>query len=256
VEPSRATPEPPDAADVLEATGSGFHTSMVHLYRGEMHRMTVWRSRLDNTTHWAIILTTGLTTFVLGAVQIPHYVMLLGLAFNTILMWIEGRRYQHLHHSKWRLHLLEHNFFGAQLARKRKVDTRWRQILANDLEQPVFPITRSLAVRVRLRRNYLMLVYFTTAVWLTKVFIHPASPVDAVDWYGRLALGDLLPSWFVALSAGAFLSAVTVLAVTTPSEAAIEERFVRPTPRGQLGVRRGVGVPRETGHPSCPDRDR
>jgi uncharacterized membrane protein len=218
-------PESAGTDSARAAQASGFRASMVHLYRGEMHRMTVWRSRLDATTHWAIILTTGLTTFVLGAAQIPHYVMLLGLAFNSILMWIEGRRYQHLHHSKWRLHLLEQSFFAAELVPGQAVEPRWRELLANDLQRPEFPITRGMAVRVRLRRNYLMLVYFTAAVWLTKVFIHPGSPADVSEWYGRLALGDLLPSWFVAASAGVFLGVVTLLAATTPSEAQLEQWF-------------------------------
>lgn len=93
-----------------------FHTAMAHFYRGEMHRMTIWRTRLDTTTSWAILLTTGLPTFTLGASSVPHYTLLLGLALNSICMLIEGRRYQHLHHSEWRLRLLEEGYFAPWLA--------------------------------------------------------------------------------------------------------------------------------------------
>src|SRR5262249_62261069 len=34
-------------------------TALSHLYRGEMYRSTVWRTRLDATTNWAVV-TTGL----------------------------------------------------------------------------------------------------------------------------------------------------------------------------------------------------
>lgn len=196
---------------------------MVHLYRGEIQRMTVWRQRLDTSTHWAIILTTGLTTFVLGAPRIPHYIMLLGLAFNSIFMFIEGRRYRHLHHSKWRLSLLEHNYFAGQLGASRPIERAWRDQLASDLQRPHFTISHWLGIRLRLRRNYLMLFYFVTAVWLTKLFIHPASPAHAAAFYRRLAVGDLFPSWFVVVTATVFVVGVTVLAVMTPTEEALDD---------------------------------
>src|ERR1700722_11999061 len=34
-------------------------TALSHLYRGELYRSTVWRTRLDATTNWAV-LTTGI----------------------------------------------------------------------------------------------------------------------------------------------------------------------------------------------------
>jgi len=191
---------------------------MAHLYRGEMARMTVWRRRLDSTTQWAIILTTGLTTFVLGSLPVPHYIMLLGLSLNTILMWVEGRRYQHLHHSKWRLTLLEHNYFAAQLASARPVEPTWQAQLTADLQHPHFTISRFMGVRLRLRRNYLMLAYFVTAVWVTKVFIHPASPKSVFEFYERLRVAELIPSWFVVLTAASFVIGATVLALLTPTE--------------------------------------
>ena len=39
--------------------------AIAHLYRGEVYRSTIWRTRLDNTTNWAIV-TMGIalsTTF-------------------------------------------------------------------------------------------------------------------------------------------------------------------------------------------------
>ena len=199
-----------------------FHGSMAHLYRGEMQRMVVWRRRLDTTTHWAIILSTGLTTFALGTSDIPHYIMLLGLAFNTIFMLVEGRRYQHLHHSKWRLQLIEHNYFAGQIAEAEPTEPTWRAQLAADLQKPHFTISHSMGIRLRLRRNYLILAYFITAVWLTKLFIHPESPADWSEFYNRLAVASLLPSWFVLATAATFIVIVTVFTVTTPSEEALE----------------------------------
>src|SRR3990172_8789039 len=107
----------PEDAALLNCSGApeGFHQAMVHLYRGEMQRMTVWRSRLDTTSNWAILLSTGMTTFTLGSPGIPHFILLLGLALIGICLLIEARRFRHLLHSKWRLHVLEANYFRGQL---------------------------------------------------------------------------------------------------------------------------------------------
>ena len=33
--------------------------ALAHLYRGEVYRSTVWRTRLDSSTNWAVV-TTGI----------------------------------------------------------------------------------------------------------------------------------------------------------------------------------------------------
>ncbi len=213
----------PKAPDGGPDQSAAFHTAIAHLYRAEMQRMTVWRTRLDTTTHWAILLTAGITTFALGSRETPHVVMLLGLAILTICMAIEGRRYQHLNHSRWRIGLLEHNYFAGWLCPDDPpLEPSWRRQLAADLVRPHITIDFWLATRLRLRRNYLMLCYFVTAVWLTKVFVHPSNTSDLTEFYRRLAVGSFLPSWFVAITAVLFVLGVTLLGVTTPSEEALE----------------------------------
>jgi uncharacterized membrane protein len=45
--------------------GAGFHFgaaevgALTHLYRGEVHRSTIWRTRLDATSNWSVV-TLGL----------------------------------------------------------------------------------------------------------------------------------------------------------------------------------------------------
>ena len=223
--------------DASDRSGA-YHTATAHFYRGEMQRLTIWRSRLDNTTHWAILITIGLTTFALGDAGIPHYIMLLGLAMNSICMLIEGRRYQHLHHSKWRTHLLEHNYFAAFLCPDAPlVEPTWERQLASDLARPHFTIGLWQAMRLRLRRNYIMLFCFLTAAWVTKLFIHPSPVRSAAELAERVEVGGFLPAGFVAVTAGLFVSAVVYLVVTTPSEEALEHwtrdlrtRLANPSP--------------------------
>jgi uncharacterized membrane protein len=124
-----------------------FHTAMAHFYRGEIHRMTTWRVRLDTTSHWAILITSGMIGFTLGSEKLPHFILLFVLAIDTIFMLIEARRYQHLHHSRSRIQLLEQFYFAPLLATKEAPDVHpslqseaagvsWRDQLATDLIKP------------------------------------------------------------------------------------------------------------------------
>jgi uncharacterized membrane protein len=220
----------PEDAALWSCSGEpeGFHQAMVHLYRGEMQRMTVWRSRLDTTSNWAILLSTGIATFTLGSPGIPHFTLLLGLALIGICILIEARRYRLLLHSMWRLHVLEAHYFHGWLCPSSSDEkASWREELARDLKHPCFTVGTFMALRLRLRRNYLLLVYFVSAVWLAKVFVHPQSAADLYEFYARLAVGELLPSWFVAATASLFVLAATVLVVRTPSEETVSRMTLR-----------------------------
>jgi uncharacterized membrane protein len=216
-------------------TASGFQPESVnqrdaimavsHLYRAEMNRMSVWRQRLDVTSNWTVILATGLTTFTLGSADVPHYTVLLGLAFVFISILLEGRRYRHLHHSKWRLYLLESGFFANMLHPASTSDPNpdWSRLLAADLRHAHFSISWLTGIRLRLRRNYLMVICFMAAVWVAKLFIHPVRATTVAEFYSRLHVGDFVPSWFVAATALIFLLVASVLGLTCPPAEKLED---------------------------------
>jgi len=219
---------------------------LAHLYRGEMHRMTVWRQRLDVTSNWAIVLTTALTTFALGSAEVPHFVLLLGLSLIGISLLIEGRRYRHLHHSKWRLYLMEVGLFAESLRPSPAPEwPDWRELLAQDLRRARYTISWLMAVRVRLRRNYLLLVYFITAVWIAKAFMHPARATSLYELYGRLRVGDFVPSWLVVASALGFVALATLAAATCPVAERLEDwsRGDVPAMGRRSGNEQGSGGP-------------
>ena len=68
---------------------------MSHLYRGELYRSTVWRTRLDTTTNWAV-LTTGIALSLTFSSETasPLPLVLVGLLVTTFLS-IEARRYRY-----------------------------------------------------------------------------------------------------------------------------------------------------------------
>jgi len=186
--------------------------------------LTVWRQRLDVTSNWAILLSVGLTTFTLGSLTVPHYTLLLGLALLIISIIIEARRYRHLYHSKWRIFLMEVGYFSQLLdPSPSQGQMDWRTLLAEDLKKPNFSLHLLTAMRVRLRRNYLLLLYFITGAWITKLYIHPESPGTAQVFLSRLAVGDFIAAWLVGISALVFVIGATILAVTCPSAEKLED---------------------------------
>ena len=55
--PNTREPAPPTAGKTeFSAAEIG---ALAHLYRGEVYRSTVWRTRLDSSTNWAVV-TTGI----------------------------------------------------------------------------------------------------------------------------------------------------------------------------------------------------
>jgi len=199
--------------------------AVAHLYRAEMNRMSVWRQRLDVTSNWAVILATALTTFTLGSAEVPHYTLLLGLALVLISILLEGRRYRHLHHSKWRLYLLESGFFANMLCPAKESDPSpdWKRLLAADLRHTHISISWLTGMRLRLRRNYLLVIGFMSAVWIAKLFIHPTRVGSLGEFYSRLHVGDFIPSWLVAATALVFLVTTAILGLTCPPAEKLED---------------------------------
>ena len=68
-----------------------------------------------------------------------------------------------------------------------------------------------------------MLLLFLTAVWVIRLIIHAARPQSVAEFSSRLAIGGIIPSWFVAASAVAFVVAAMVLGLTCPSAEQIED---------------------------------
>lgn len=174
-------------------TRAEYISATVHLYRGEMHRATAWRVRLDNTTNWAILSTGGLLTFSFGHPESSHQVLLLGHVLLFSFLWIESRRYRFFDVWRSRVRKIEVNFFSPLLTRRLvSPDPFWGDAIAIDLNSPHFKMSRWRALHLRLRANYLILFVTLTAAWFSKIFLHPVPMKDFNLVLQRLDV-DLLP---------------------------------------------------------------
>src|SRR3954470_732426 len=143
-----------DTRDAASPTfGAAEIGALSHLYRGELYRSTVWRTRLDTTTNWAVV-TTGISlslTFS-SASATPLPLVLVGLLVAVFLS-IEARRYRFFDFWRIRAHILEVQFIGPILRGQGvQVENGWNEILFQDYQAPNLHITFLEAVGRRLRR--------------------------------------------------------------------------------------------------------
>src|SRR5215831_18440897 len=109
--------------------------AIAHLYRGEVYRSTIWRTRLDNTTNWAIV-TMGIalsSTFSSPAAS-PLPLVLVGLLVAAFLA-MEARRYRYFNVWRARARWLEKNFYAPMFTGEAHDDS-WQTVLARDYTAP------------------------------------------------------------------------------------------------------------------------
>ena len=189
--------------------------AIAHLYRGEVYRSTVWRTRLDQTTNWAVV-TTGLAmslTFA-GPYASPLPLILVGLLVAVFLM-LEARRYRYFNVWRARCRLMETDIYGPLLRGEGvTLDGRWNTLLAHDYQRPSFHISYLRAIGRRLRRNYLYILAIQAVAYYGKLAIHPVAAGDLATFLQRAAIGPV-PGWAVVLAGVAFHGAWVAVAVVT-----------------------------------------
>ncbi len=178
--------------------------TLIHLYRGELQRMTSYRIRLDTTSNWALGATVAVTTFALGKESVPHVLMALPVILTTVFALLEARRMQDLEMIRYRVRLLEQGFFATTLGEP--APARWAEDLRSSLMQPRSPLSLLDALRLRIQRNYIWLFATLYGAWLLKLSLGGASPLEAAG------VGPV-PGWVIVALASAMLLVVIILSI-------------------------------------------
>ena len=215
-DPSRliGIPRPgPDTRDT--AFGPADLGMLAHLYRGEVYRSTLWRSRLDQTTNWAVV-TTGLAlslTFS-GPLASPLPLILVGLLVAVFLNF-EARRYRYFNVWRARCRLMETDIYAPLLRGEGvKADGEWNRLLAADYSRPSFHISYLLAVGRRLRKNYAYILAVQAVAYYGKLAIHPYAASNLTEFLDRATIGPI-PGLAVVLAGIAFHGTWIAIALVT-----------------------------------------
>ncbi len=191
-----------------------FVTAFVHLYRAEVTRVNLWRSRLDTTTNWAVVTTGAALTFSFSSPSNPHFVMLLVLLLILTFMLIEARRYSYYALWHYRARLLETDFFAAMVAPPFNPAEGWGDAVAQALRHPTFVTPRWRAAAVRYRRNYIWLVSLVLVSWFLKLSIHPELATTLREVVDRAAVAAWVSGpWVVGIVAGIYVALLLLIAL-------------------------------------------
>lgn len=193
--------------DTGENQGAGAFTgaeigAIAHFYRGEVYRSTAWRSRLDNTTNWAVV-TTGIALSLsysdAQASALP--LILVGLLVGVFLL-LEARRYRYFNVWRARCRLLETDFFAPLLAGDGvERDGQWNTLLATDLRRPNFHVSYLLAMGRRLRKNYIYILTVDLVAYVGKLAIHPTPLENTAQFFERAAIGPVAGEYVILVGA-------------------------------------------------------
>jgi uncharacterized membrane protein len=202
--PDPSAPAPPTARkSEFSAAEIG---ALAHLYRGEVYRSTVWRTRLDSSTNWAVV-TTGiaLSATYSSAEASPLPLVLVGLLVSVFLLF-EARRYRYFNVWRARARLLETDFYAPMISGEGvRFDTGWAELLAKDYRHPRYHISFARAIGRRLRRTYAWIFVIQAIAYYGKLAIHPTALTSLAELWDRAAIGPI-PGGVVVV-AGVFFHA-------------------------------------------------
>ncbi len=166
--------------------------AIAHLYRGEVYRSTIWRTRLDTTTNWAVV-TLGVALSISfaspGASPLP--LVLVGILMLFFLA-MEARRYRYFNVWRARSRWMETHFYAPLLHDgDLHMEENWQKVLAEDYMRPVYHVTYLSALGRRIRRNYLWILLIQAIAFAGKVTIHPAPAQSLEQALGRATVGPV-----------------------------------------------------------------
>lgn len=194
--------------------GSAEIGALAHLYRAECYRSTVWRTRLDTTTNWAVV-TTGIALSVTfaNAEASPFPLVLVGLLLMAFLTF-EARRYRYFDVWRVRARVLESHFYVPLLLGQPPRAEDWHRVLAEDLRYPRYHLSYAEALGRRLRRNYAWILMIQAAAYYGKLAMHPTPVHTWGEIVERAAVGPV-PGLVVVLAGVAFHAGWIVFALLT-----------------------------------------
>jgi uncharacterized membrane protein len=189
--------------------------AVAHLYRGEVYRSTIWRTRLDNTTNWSVVtLGVALSITFSSATASPVPLLLVGFLVLFFLV-LEARRYRYFNVWRARARWMEKHLYAPMLDEAElPLEEGWKRTLAQDYREPHYHIGFLRAVGRRLRRNYIWILLIQTIAYFGKIVIHPTPVMSMSELWQRAAIGPI-PGELVVLCGILYNAAFIAIALTT-----------------------------------------
>lgn len=182
---------------ILDAAEIG---AIAHLYRGEVYRSTVWRTRLDITTNWSVVtLGIALSISFSSPLASPLPLILVGILI-IFFLFLEARRYRYFAVWRARCRWMETHFFAPMLHDgDLHMEEGWQRILAEEYWQPHAAVSMPVALGHRIRRNYFWILLIQTTAYIGKLIVHPEPLTSLHQIVDRAAIGPIDGIYFIVL---------------------------------------------------------
>lgn len=166
--------------------------AVAHLYRGEVYRSTIWRTRLDTTTNWAVVtLGVALSITFSSPDASPLPLILVGILIIFFLL-LEARRYRYFNVFRARARWLENHFYAPLLdGGDLHMEENWQKVLAEDYLHPAYHVGYMTSVGRRIRRNYLWILLIQSLAYTGKLVVHPTPVTSLQQVLERADVGPL-----------------------------------------------------------------
>jgi uncharacterized membrane protein len=187
--------------------------AIAHLYRGEVYRSTVWRTRLDHTTNWAVAglgIALSISFSRPEASALP--ILLIGILIVVFLIF-EARRYRYFNVWRARARWIETNFYVPMLSGQPSA-RGWQDVLAHDYCEPQHHISLARAIGRRLRRTYAYVLTIQALAYLGKITIDPMPVASFSEFVQRAAIGPI-PGEVILAAGFVFNAAWIAFAIVT-----------------------------------------
>ena len=208
----------------MEAIRPSLHSSpldaptigaLAHLYRGEIYRSTIWRTRLDNTINWAVVTLGIALSVAFSRSEASPLPLLLAGVLCIVFLIFEARRYRYFNVWRARARLLETDFFAPMIRGEGiRLGAGWTQLLAKDYCDPRYHISFARAIGRRLRRTYAWIFLIQAVAYYGKLAIHPTPLATLSDLWERAAIGPI-PGVLVVVTGVLFHGGWAVFALIT-----------------------------------------
>lgn len=189
--------------------------ALAHLYRGEVYRSTIWRTRLDNTTNWSVVtlgVALSITFSSEDASALP--LVLVGFLIMFFLL-LESRRYRYFNVWRARCRWMERHLYAPMLDDgDLHLEAGWQLTLAHDYREPRYHIGFLRAVGRRLRHNYIWILMIQTIAYFGKIMVHPGPVSSTAELVDRAAVGPI-PGEIMILGGLLYNGTCIAIAATT-----------------------------------------
>ncbi|WP_068112013.1 DUF2270 domain-containing protein [Tropicimonas marinistellae] len=189
--------------------------ALAHLYRGEVYRSTIWRTRLDTTTNWSVVSLGAAFSLSFSSPEATALPILLVGVLIWILMVLESRRYRYFNVWRARARYMEVHFYAPMLHDgDLHMEDNWQKVLAEDYWRPDYHVSLLTAMGRRIRRNYLWILSVQMIAYVGKLTIHPVPATSVSAVIDRADTGPL-PGELVIGIGVIYLSAFVIIAQVT-----------------------------------------